>query len=219
MNAIDLITDSIPPLRLSDSGSKALNWMDEFKVRHLPLIDNQKYIGLISDTVILDMNVTKDALKKHNLSLPRIFVTKDQHIYDIIKIASSLELSLVPVVEEETYLGNIPVSNLFNEISRISSIQDIGGVIILELNANDYSLAEIGQIVESNDAKILSTYITSHSNSTRLELTLKLNKTNISDVLQTFNRYDYVVKASYHDDEFAEDYKDRLEYFMNYINL
>ena len=219
MNAVDLITDNIPPLRLSDTGSKALNWMDEFKVRHLPLTDSVKYIGLISDTNILDLNVTEDALEKHNLSLPRIFVTKDQHIYDIIKIASDLELSLVPVVDGDTYLGNIPASHLFNEISRISSIQDIGGVIILELNANDYSLAEIGQIVESNNAKILSSYITSHSNSTRLELTIKINKTNISDVLQTFNRYDYVVKASYHDDEFKEDYKDRLEYFMNYINI
>jgi predicted transcriptional regulator len=219
MNAIDLITDAIPPLRLTDTGSKALNWMDEFKVRHLPLTDNLKYIGLISDSNILDMNVTEDALENHTLSLPRIFVTKHQHIYDIIKIASSLKLSLVPVVEEEIYLGNIPSSHLFNEISKMSSIQDIGGVIILELNANDYSLAEIGQIVESNDAKILSSYITSHTNSTQLELTIKINKTNISDILQTFNRYDYVVKASYHDDEFAEDYKDRLEYFMNYINI
>lgn len=219
MNAIDLITDAIPPLRLTDTGSKALNWMDEFKVRHLPLTDNLKYIGLISDSNILDMNVTEDALENHTLSLPRIFVTKHQHIYDIIKIASSLKLSLVPVVEEEIYLGNIPSSHLFNEISKMSSIQDIGGIIILELNANDYSLAEIGQIVESNDAKILSSYITSHTNSTQLELTIKINKTNISDILQTFNRYDYVVKASYHDDEFAEDYKDRLEYFMNYINI
>ena len=38
MIAIDLITDEIPPLMHSDTGEKALNWMEEFKVSHLPVI-------------------------------------------------------------------------------------------------------------------------------------------------------------------------------------
>ena len=101
----------------------------------------------------------------------------------------------------------------------MSSIEEPGGLIVLELNVNDFSLAEIGQIVESNDAKILSTYITSHTNSTKMELTIKINKSSTGDIIQTFNRYDYVIKASYHDNEADEDIKDRIDFFMNYINI
>ena len=101
----------------------------------------------------------------------------------------------------------------------MSAIEENGGLIILELNINDYSLAEIGQIVESNDSKVLSSYVTSHSDSTKLELTIKINKTNIADIIQTFNRYGYTVKASYQDSDYSDDMKDRLDYLMNYLKI
>jgi len=219
MLAIDLITDTVPPLRITDTGTKALSWMDEFKVRHLPVVKSNQYLGLISESDILDLNTPDKPLDEHKLSLPRPFSTKYQHIYEIIKIMSSLNLSLIPVLDEERYIGNIPLTNLFYQFSKMSAIEDIGSVIVLELNVNDYSISEIGQIVESNDAKILSSYITSHSNSTKLELTIKINKSNISDIEQTFARYDYTIKASYQDDDDDDDFKDRLEFFMNYINI
>lgn len=86
MQAIDLITDTIPPLKLSDSGSKALIWMDEFKVRQMPIVNNHKYLGLISEADILDLNTPDAPLEKHNLSLIRPFATKYQHIYEVIKL-------------------------------------------------------------------------------------------------------------------------------------
>jgi len=219
MLAIDLITDTVPPLRITDSGTKALSWMDEFKVRHLPIVKSNQYLGLISDSDILDLNTPDKPLEKHNLSLQRPHATKFQHIYDIIKIMSTMNLSLIPVLEEERYLGNIPLNNLFYQFSKMSAIEDVGSVIVLELNVNDYSISEIGQIIESNDAKILSSYVTSHTNSTKLEMTIKINKSNIGDIIQTFTRYAYTIKASYQDDDNDEDFKDRMEYFMNYINI
>jgi len=219
MLAIDLITDTVPPLRITDSGTKALSWMDEFKVRHLPVVKSNQYLGLISESGILDLNTPDQPLYKHKLSLARPFATKYQHIYEIIKVISSLNLSLLPVLDEERYLGNIPLNNLFYQFSKMFAIEDVGSLIVLELNVNDYSISEIGQIVESNDAKILSSYITSHSDSTKLELTIKINKSNIADIVQTFTRYDYTIKASYQDNDDDDDFKDRIEFFMNYINI
>ncbi len=219
MLAIDLITDTIPPLKISDSGSKALIWMDEFKVRQLPIIKNLEYLGMISEANVLDLNKPDEALEQHNLALMRPYVNKYQHIYEVMKIVSTLDLSLIPVLDEEKYMGTIPLTHLFNKFAKMSSIEEPGALIVLELNINDYSLSEIGQIVESNDAKILSTYITSHFNSTKMELTIKINKSSIGDIIQTFNRYDYVIKASYQDNEADEDIKERFDFFMNYINI
>jgi len=219
MLAIDLITDTIPPLKISDSGSKALIWMDEFKVRQLPIVKNLEYLGLISEADILDLNQPDEPLENHNLSLIRPFVTKYQHIFDVIKVVSTLDLSLLPVLDEERYMGIIPLHHLFRCFSKMSAIEENGGLLVLELNANDYSLSEIGQIVETNDAKVLSSYVTSHADSTKLELTIKINKTNIADIIQTFNRYDYVVKASYQDSDYTEELKARLDYLMNYLKI
>jgi len=219
MLAIDLITETIPPLKISDSGSKALNWMDEFKVRQLPIVKNNHYLGLISEADVLDLNKPDEALEKHNLSLIRPFATKYQHIYEIMKLVSALDLSLIPVLDGEKYLGTIPLIFLFNKFAKMSSIEEPGAIIVLELNVNDFSIAEIGQIVESNDAKILSTYITSHPNSTKMELTIKINKSSIGDIIQTFSRYDYNIMASYQDKEDDDEIKDRIDFFMNYINI
>ena len=142
MLAIDLITDTIPPLKISDSGSKALNWMDEFKVRQLPIVKNHQYLGLISEADVLDLNKPDEALENHNLTLIRPFVTKHQHLYEVMKLVSALDLSLIPVLDGEKYVGIIPLIYLFNKFAKMSSIEEPGGIIVLELNVNDFSLAE-----------------------------------------------------------------------------
>jgi predicted transcriptional regulator len=220
MLAKDLITDEIPPLKTSDTGLMAINWMDEFKVSQLPIVQKLEYLGLISDTDILDMNITDDELGKNKLSLIRPFVFENQHIYEVVKMISSMKLSVLPVLNEHHhYLGLIPASSLIHKFSSLAATSEPGGIIVLEMNVHDYSMTQIAQIVEGNDAKILSAYMSSVPDSTRIEITLKLNKEDLSPILQTFYRYNYTVKASFHQSEFSDDMKNRFDSFMNYINI
>jgi acetoin utilization protein AcuB len=220
MLAKDLITDEIPPLKTSDTGLMAMNWMDEFKVSQLPIVNKHEYLGLISDTDILDMNITDDELGKNKLSLLRPFVLESQHIYEVIKMVSSMKLSVLPVLDvHENYVGLIPVVSLIHQFATLAATRDPGGIIVLEMNLHDYSMTQIAQIVEGNDAKILSSYLNSLPDSTMIEITLKLNKEDLSGILQTFYRYNYNVKASFHQSEFSDDMKNRFDSFMNYINI
>lgn len=220
MLAKDLITDEIPPLKTSDTGLMVINWMDEFKVSHLPIVNNHEYLGLISDTDILDLNITDEEIGKHKLSLIRPFVKENQHVYEVIKMISNMKLTVLPVLDEnENYLGLIPLTSLLQQFSILAATREPGGIIVLEMNELDYSLSQIAQIVEGNDGKILSCYLNSLPDSTRIEVTLKINKTDISGILQTFNRYNYTVKASFHQSEFSDDMKNRFDSFMNYINI
>ena len=131
-----------------------------------------------------------------------------------------MKLTLIPVLDENNnFLGVITMQNMVQHFSKLTMADNPGGIIILELNINDYSLSEIAQIVESNDTKVLSLYICSHPDSTKMDVTLKVNKTDIAGVLQTFNRYDYTVKASYSADDLTNDLKDRFLSFMNYLNM
>ncbi len=222
MKAKHLISDIVPSLRTSDTGMRALNWMEIFRISHLPIVNNKEFLGLISDTDIYDLNMADESIGNHNLSLIRPSVTKEQHIYEVMQLVSQLKLSVIPVLDEENnqYLGLVTLMDLVHYFANMSAFNNPGGIIVLELHANDYSLSEISQIVESNDAKILSLYITQPDESMRLNVTLKLNKTDISSVIQTFNRYDYEIKDSFmEDNELDSLYNSRYEAFMKYLDI
>lgn len=220
MNAIDLITYEIPPLVHTDTGEKALAWMDEFKVSHLPVLKNGNFVGLVSETHILDkMNVTEnlDVLFQH---LPRPFVFSNAHLFEILSKISEFKISVIPILDEnEQYLGCTSIFELMTSIANTSSMKEKGGILILEVNELDYSMAEIGQIVESNEAKILSSTILSNASSTKLHITLKINQEDLTSIIRTFERYDYVVKASYQNGVGAEDLQWRYDALMNYLNF
>ncbi len=215
-----MISDVIPSLKTSDTGISALNWMDIFKVTHLPIVNDKEFLGLVSETDIYDLNMPEEPLGNHQLSLVRPYATEEQHVLELIELASRLKLSLIPVLDhKKNYLGVVTISDLLHYFAEITALTNPGSIIVLELNHNDYSLSQVAQIVEGNDAKILGCFITSHPNSTQIELTLKLNVTDVTSIIQTFNRYDYTVLGSFmkHDDE--EDLlEDRYNLLMKYLN-
>jgi acetoin utilization protein AcuB len=221
MLAKDLISDIIPVLLTSDSGMKALTWMEIFRISHLPIVNDKEFLGLISDTDIYDLNEADEPIGAHPLSLLRPFVYSNQHIYEVIALISKLNLTIVPVLNEQNhYLGCIGLHDLVTQFGKLAVTTEPGAIIVLELNINDYVFTEIAQIVESNDAKILSLYVSTFKNSTKLDLTLKLNTTNLSSIIQTFERYNYTIKASFMEDESLDHlYNERFESFMNYLDV
>ncbi len=220
MRAIDLITEEIPPLMHSDSGEKALNWMEEFKVSHLPVLKNGNFVGVLSESDLLDQTDLSISLDKLFQHLPRPFAFSGDHFYQVLARVSEYKLSLIPILDEnEKYLGCTSVHHLFTLISNTGSIKENGGILVLEMAQTDYSLAEIAQIVEGNDAKILSSYIMTSPDSTNIEVTLKINTIELDRIIRTFERYDYIIKASFQKSQFEEDLKLRYDALMNFLNF
>ena len=220
MIAKQLLTDEIMPLKTSDTGSEALGWMDDYRISHLPIVNNEEFLGLISDADIFLLNNFDEPLGNHDLSLSKSFVTEYQHIFEIIKLISEMKLSLVPVLDSKNrFLGSITQQRLIDAFAKMSAIDNPGGIIVLEMSNSDYSLSEISQIIESNNAKVLSLCVTSQIESTHLEVTIKVNTREIQSIIQTFVRYNYAIKASYSEFEDFDDLKDRYDSFMNYLNI
>jgi acetoin utilization protein AcuB len=220
MTAKDLITEEVPPLKISDTGSKALRWMDELKVSHLPVIKGQTFVGIISDADIFDLNTPDEEISKLHIPLVRPFITENQHAFDVLKIMWELNLTAIAIVDEEyKFIGTVTYKSYMEKFAELSAIKDPGGIIILEMASNNYSLTQISQIVEGNDAKILACYLTSNADTTQVEVTLKINKEDLAPILQTFFRYNYTVKASYHQSGYSDDMKERFDQLMHYINI
>ena len=220
MLARELISDIVTALKTSDTGTQALAWMDVFRVKHLPIVNQRDFLGLISDADIYDLNNADEPVGNHNLSLYKPYVREDQHIYEVIEVLSRLELTLVPVLNyENQYLGVITQEELTQQFAQLSAMKQPGGILELEMFERDYSLAEISQIVESNNARILSLYVASNGEQGKIRVTLKINLTDMTSVMQTFDRYNYSVVASHMSDEDLDEfYQDRFDVFLKYLN-
>lgn len=220
MLAIELISEYIVPLKTSDTALTALSLMEEFKVKHLPIVNETIFLGLISEDDIYAYNQFEEAVGAHPLIKPLIAIMNNQHIYDVLTAFHRDNLSLLPVIDEKNqYLGSIHSWVLVSRLAEITGVINPGGIIVLEMNIHDYSLSQIAQIVESNNSKLINLYVHNQADSTRLEVTLKLNTMDIEAVLQTFNRYNYQVRAFYSQETLEMKLRENYDSLMNYLNI
>jgi CBS domain-containing protein len=205
----------------AETGRKALNSMDVYRVSHIPVVNDSKYLGLVSDKLIYDLNLLDLPIETQLDKLNTSHVHREQHIFEVAILMYKLKLSVLPVLDtDHYYLGAITLYDLARRFAKLFSLEEIGGVIVLEMNVNNYSLSEISQIVESNDIRILSCFLDRKHGTNILDVILKLDKDELSPLIQAFIRYDYNVKAVYLDQSELKDlYKDRFDQFMKFMNI
>ncbi|KAF0236985.1 MAG: hypothetical protein FD181_2315 [Prolixibacteraceae bacterium] len=221
MLAEKLISDSLTSVNSADKGRKALNSMDVYRVSHIPVVNGSKFLGLVSDKLIYDLNLLDVPIETQLDKLNTSHVHREQHIFEVAILMYKLKLSVLPVLEtDHYYLGAITLYDLARRFAKLFSLEEIGGVIVIGMNINNYSLSEISQIVESNDIKILSCFLDRKHGTNNLDVILKLDNDELSPLIQAFNRYDYNVKAVYLDQSELKDlYKDRFDQFMKFMNI
>jgi len=219
MQASDLISQSLISLHPDDNGLRAISLMEELRVNHLPVVRNGFYLGILSEKEILNWDNEEEFIEEHLEEITAPSVIGTQHLFDIIEELEKFSLTVIPVLDEEKhYLGSITNRKLLYTIAKSTSIQSNGGVIVLRMNQNDYQMSEIARIVEDNNTKILSSYITSIPDALQIELTLKLNTMDINSIVKDLERFDYNVSASYNTEETNDDFTDRYESLMRFLN-
>ncbi|MCB0767243.1 MAG: CBS domain-containing protein [Flavobacteriales bacterium] len=210
----------IPPLRPQDDVSRALDWLEEFKVGHLPVVEGGRLVGLVREQDLVDRNDAHGLVSGVMDQVEIPFIRGDQHIYDVMRLFTERGLTVVPVLDEMgRYLGAITEHEALRKLAEVANIHEPGSIVVLEMNQVDYSLHQIARIVEGNDAKILSVYSHTLPDSNRLEVTLKINREDVSDILQSFERYEIMVKTTYQGSRFHDDLRGRYEELMRFINL
>lgn len=220
MIAKELINDSFPPLKLNDTGLKALNWMEEFRLEHLPIVDGLSYRGLISEDDILKLNSLDQPLANHNLPLIRPFVKFNQPVFEVVKLISHDKLTVVPVIDAAgNYIGLITLNDVLKHYSDSGLFDDTAGVIVLEVGLKGYSISEIAHLIENENARILSLYNTPNPENETIDLTIKINQPELSRILASFSRHGYIVKEHYHQSEFVDDLKSRYDSLMNFLGI
>lgn len=220
MRADTILSEHIPPLLHSDTGEKALFWMDEFQVNHLPVLKHGNFVGLVSESELLDQSSLEPSLDALFQHLPRPFAFNDAHLFDVLGHFARFNLTVLPVLNrKEQFLGVISSQELIQLLAQNVGHDTSGAILILEMNANDYTLAQIAQIVESNQAKILNVFILELPDSNKIQVNLRINQQNLSAIIRTFERYDYQVRASFNATQGPNELQERYNELMHYLSM
>ena len=221
MIARDLVNHMIPPLKVTDKAKKAISWMEELRVPQLPVIVNGAYKGLISEEVILEDNNMDKAVSDYKLMAEGCFVFENQHFYEILKVASENGVKVVAVLDEDKrFLGVISIADTVIAFAQSAAVQSPGGILVLSLKQIDYSLTEISRLIESNNAKILSSLV--HNDlldPNMMKLTLKINQADLSHVTATLERFGYKIIAKFEEKKMENDHKERLDILFKYLDI
>lgn len=219
MIAEKLLSKNTVPLQVSDTGEDALGMMNDFRVRHLPVVDQQRYIGLISDEEVLDNDVEAQ-VGTYPFHQARIFVFTTDHLYDVLRLVGIKQITTVPVLDpDEKYVGMITLEDLLKALTHLASFAEPGGVLVLVMAHHDYSLAEVSRIIEAEDTLILSTFVSSDPETTQVELTLKLNSQDLQRVIAALTRFGYDVKGTFTERDYDDTLKERYDSLMAYLNV
>lgn len=215
-----LISQSIPLLSMQDTIGNALQMMSDCHVSHLALADNEKYVGLVSEELLLQ---APDGSKKinsiqNNLSL--ISVQPGEHFLKALQIAVGKKISVVPVVDEGNQLvGVVSYHELLQKASEFMNVNEPGGLIVLEMESNNYSVGEISRLVETSNAQVVQLNTVVDSQTGLLLVTIKLNKEEISEVVATLQRHEYCVKYYFGEELYENELRFNYDNLMNYLKM
>ena len=216
----ELLSQTLPYLHLQDKVYQALQMMNDNHVTHLPIVDGDKYIGLISENDLLQAENDNSPIKSLEQAFATIAIKEEEHFLKAVQMAVENGLSVVPVISEENELtGTVVYNDLLRFSSEFMSLNEPGGLIVLEMNSNQYSFNEISKLVETNDAQITQLNTSNDAETGIMQVTLRINKPEVSDIVATFQRYEYNVKYFFGEELYANELRSNYDNLMNYLKI
>ena len=220
MLTIELINNNIPRLQLQDTVGKALQLITDFRLTHLPVVSEDKYLGLINEDDLLDADDDKLTIEFLQKNFLIISVQDNVHFLNAVNSSNQYETNIVPVINSTNdFAGVVTASDLLKTLGDFSGGNEIGGLIVLEMERSQFAISEISRIVESNDCTILHLNTTVHPDTGMLTVTLHLNKKEISAIVATFERYEYDVIYFYGNEKFENEIHTNYRHLMNYLDI
>lgn len=219
MLAKQLIQTNFPTINLSDKVVTALDLMENFDVQHLPVLYEEKFAGLVSKDDLLDTdeNAPVAALQNH---FAVVSVKAEEYYLAALKIAAEHQLSVVAVVNEQKELqGIITLIELIKATANFLSCNEPGGLIVLETEKRHFSFGELSRLIETNDAYITQLNTTIEQETGLIIVTIKVNTLEISDIIATLQRFDYIVRYYFGEEQYNNELKENLNQLMFYLNM
>lgn len=212
------IINEIQPLATSAKVGDAQLLFNELTYTHFPVFNDKTYVGCIAEADARCFD-TEKSLESYLYALEGFFVRTDANWLDILESFAQNHSNIMPVLDDSNnYQGYFELRDIMNLFNETPFLSEPGNILIVEKGVLDYSFSEVSQIVESNNAKLLGLFISNMENDV-IQITLKINDSDINNIVQTFRRYSYNIVSKHHEDSFLNNLKERSQYLEKYLNI
>jgi Mg/Co/Ni transporter MgtE len=219
MNSLNTyINTEIKPLKHSAPIRDAQDLFEEVTYSHFPVTEDGVYIGCVSKESVEFLNATA-LLKENRFQFERFFVRSTMIWLDVLEVFAKNESNLLPVLDEKNnYIGYYELEDVIRFLHETPFLKEEGGILIVAKEVNTFSMSQVAQIVESNEAKVLGLFISNITQNT-VEITIKISQSGLNDIIQTFRRYDYEIISEHQEDSYLNGLKERSDYLDKYLNI
>ncbi len=222
MRANTLIKPAVLALKPSDSIAFALEQMAQYRLPQLPVVEGIYLQGMVDEDQLMDVVLDPQVSIRSLVAYQHEKIAfEQQHLHQIIHTFLAQQLSVLPMVNAQNeYLGLITAKELLQAVSSEMAVAERGSMVVLEMSSRDYSLEHLAHLVEEKHAVILGTSLRSFPDTTRLEVTLKINKDDVDSIVSSFERHQYTVLDVFNGVAKNESPSlERYNHLMNYLNL
>ena len=214
MRAQRLLSLDLPVLALTDQVARALQVMDELKLMHLAVVEEDVYKGTVSEEALLELD---ESALIAEASMTSDAIAPDLHVYDVVARMGWADVDLLPVVEEGLYRGSVDRAAVLRFWPNARAGAFPGSTLVLEVLPKDLSPAELFRIVEADGAQVTSFNVAPVENSELLEVTFKVNTEEIESLMATLRRHEFQVQSFYNAPELEDEMRARFDAFMRYL--
>ena len=214
----DYINNDIKAIAIDESIETVQDFFAELSFSHFPVLENGTYLGSIAlddvETFDTDKNVSD-----YRYTLEGFYARTNMIWLDVLEVFARNHTSVVPVLDDNNlYVGYYDITDIVKFFHETPFLKEMGGIIIVEKNINDYSMSQIAQIVESNNGKLLGLFISNVENE-NVQVTVKITLGAMNEIIQTFRRYNYEIISEHQEDNYLNALKERSDYLDRYLNI
>tara|TARA_R110002073_G_scaffold40547_5_gene115288 strand:+ start:447589 stop:448248 length:660 start_codon:yes stop_codon:yes gene_type:complete len=219
MQTSNYISKDVKALSPSDTIEKAQKLFEHLTFTHLPIVENDIYLGSISESDIQTLEEGESKISDFKYLFSPFFSTENTNWFELLKEFAKHETTIIPVISDaKKYIGYYELADILSVFNGTPFLSEAGAILVVSKAIKDYSFSEISQIIESNNGKLLGAFISSIENDT-VEITIKLNDHDLNNTIQSFRRYEYTIVTGLQEDAYLISLKERSDYLQKYLNI
>lgn len=219
MQTSDYIAKDVKALSLNSTVKDAQNLFNRLTFTHIPVVENNIYLGCISEADVSTLEATDRTIDDIRHLLDTFFADNNANWFELLKEFACNETTIIPAInKDKKYVGYFELSDILNVFNHTPFLNEPGAILVVSKAVRDYSFSEIAQIIESNNGKLLGAFVSKIEDEIA-EITIKLNDTDLNNTIQSFRRYAYTILTGIHEDEYLKSLQERSEYLQKYLNI
>ena len=211
------IQNHIPTITKKTSGNMAILTMEEYKTSSLIIIENDSLIGMVSEDEILNMSELSSAIGSIITQKQKNYLNPNNHFCEALKMIYETNITLVPIVEHNKYLGYISLNELMRGIGSLYQFTEIG-VLKINTTIHNYSLSELSRIIELNNGLIITSFTEFTENKKNIIVHLVINQNNLIRIRKALIRHKWDAQEVFTSEDEKDDFNDRFDSFIRYLN-